>query len=359
MSSSAPENPFVACTSASLSPIPSSSSCADVENERRSHWVPDEEVNNCILCKTIFTVTKWKHHCRSCGKVYCSECSASRIRLPELGYTEKVRVCDDCFFARTSSHTRSLQEDLDVQDKINVNLKKALEEKTKIVDNFRTFLLQIESLLDTNLNQNNQICYNNDESFETVMKNSEEGIKQLILSLNYKEKINQDLSNRVNKLSIEFREKNLEINNLKEKILNYENEILSLRNIANEKDALFNLAQEQKRSLQEQVKQIEGLKQRCFILECEDKDRRGNISKISTAYDYYNESSIYSRSRNIETSNPSNSIDSNFVIAYTLADGLDEPMNESRIINRRFSFMRRTYRKCCCCCSRRRRSSRN
>ncbi|KFG28223.1 FYVE zinc finger domain-containing protein, partial [Toxoplasma gondii p89] len=56
--------------------------------------VPSDEVTCCSHCGSLFSVTHWKHHCRACGKVFCGECSTTRIRLPDLGYFEKVRVCD-------------------------------------------------------------------------------------------------------------------------------------------------------------------------------------------------------------------------------------------------------------------------
>ncbi|KAK6633686.1 hypothetical protein RUM44_004293 [Polyplax serrata] len=42
-------------------------------------WVPDNE-----------------HHCRRCGRIYCSSCSCSRIALPRLSFVDPVRVCNGC-----------------------------------------------------------------------------------------------------------------------------------------------------------------------------------------------------------------------------------------------------------------------
>jgi len=64
----------------------------------RPIWKPDEVTDNCFKCNMKFTMTKRKHHCRSCGQVFCSICSNFEAELPvDLGYVGKQRVCQDCF----------------------------------------------------------------------------------------------------------------------------------------------------------------------------------------------------------------------------------------------------------------------
>lgn len=41
-------------------------------------WVPDEEVNSCQICSERFTFIVRKHHCRLCGFIICTHCSAKR-----------------------------------------------------------------------------------------------------------------------------------------------------------------------------------------------------------------------------------------------------------------------------------------
>ncbi|XP_057562191.1 lateral signaling target protein 2 homolog isoform X2 [Hippopotamus amphibius kiboko] len=60
-------------------------------------WVPDEACGFCTACKAPFTVIRRKHHCRSCGKIFCSRCSSHSAPLPRYGQVKPVRVCTHCY----------------------------------------------------------------------------------------------------------------------------------------------------------------------------------------------------------------------------------------------------------------------
>uniref|UniRef100_A0A0N5B7G5 FYVE-type domain-containing protein n=1 Tax=Strongyloides papillosus TaxID=174720 RepID=A0A0N5B7G5_STREA len=68
-------------------------------------WVPDEECDQCTSCNAPFTIIRRKHHCRNCGRIFCSYCSSSRLALPELGYDKKVRICDMCYYYKMNPTT--------------------------------------------------------------------------------------------------------------------------------------------------------------------------------------------------------------------------------------------------------------
>eukprot|EP00939_MAST-03C_sp_MAST-3C-sp1_P004412 g4412.t1 len=69
-------------------------------------WVPDRARSACSLCGDPFRqlIGTGKHHCRSCGDIFCEDCSLHKLALPKLGYIEPVRVCDACFEKRTGAH---------------------------------------------------------------------------------------------------------------------------------------------------------------------------------------------------------------------------------------------------------------
>lgn len=48
-----------------------------------SDWTPDESASNCNCCQTNFSITKRKHHCRSCGEVVCKNCSEHLLPLED------------------------------------------------------------------------------------------------------------------------------------------------------------------------------------------------------------------------------------------------------------------------------------
>ncbi|XP_028856413.1 lateral signaling target protein 2 homolog isoform X2 [Denticeps clupeoides] len=69
----------------------------DGQFEDPPEWVPDEACSSCVACKAPFTVIRRKHHCRSCGKIFCSRCSSHSAPLPRYGQMKPVRVCTHCY----------------------------------------------------------------------------------------------------------------------------------------------------------------------------------------------------------------------------------------------------------------------
>lgn len=59
-------------------------------------WVPDRRVTMCQKCTVEFTVLVRRHHCRACGQVVCSTCSANKAPLRYLDF-DSARVCDLCY----------------------------------------------------------------------------------------------------------------------------------------------------------------------------------------------------------------------------------------------------------------------
>ncbi|KAG0721170.1 Myotubularin-related protein 3 [Chionoecetes opilio] len=59
---------------------------------RPTLWVPDHAVDSCMGCNTQFWIGRRKHHCRSCGKIFCSECSEHSIPIPREQLFQPVRA---------------------------------------------------------------------------------------------------------------------------------------------------------------------------------------------------------------------------------------------------------------------------
>lgn len=59
-------------------------------------WLPDHETNTCMSCDSLFTLIKRRHHCRSCGKIFCGDCCRQKAKLLYLENKE-ARVCSNCF----------------------------------------------------------------------------------------------------------------------------------------------------------------------------------------------------------------------------------------------------------------------
>mgnify|MGYP001105634576 FL=1 len=60
-------------------------------------YLPDEAASVCTHCQKEFTFFFRRHHCMSCGGLYCGNCVVQR---PLLNHSESVLVCFACRDAR-------------------------------------------------------------------------------------------------------------------------------------------------------------------------------------------------------------------------------------------------------------------
>ncbi|RVE66229.1 hypothetical protein OJAV_G00123990 [Oryzias javanicus] len=68
---------------------------AEEMGSRQPAWVPDADAPNCMNCNQKFTFTRRRHHCRACGRVYCTLCCSRKCKLKYLD--KEARVCVICF----------------------------------------------------------------------------------------------------------------------------------------------------------------------------------------------------------------------------------------------------------------------
>ncbi len=63
-------------------------------------WMDDKKCKNCYECDSAFTLFNRRHHCRKCGKVFCSKCASNNIPSFNESHDGKqvnVRVCNYCY----------------------------------------------------------------------------------------------------------------------------------------------------------------------------------------------------------------------------------------------------------------------
>uniref|UniRef100_A0A663F5J3 FYVE-type domain-containing protein n=1 Tax=Aquila chrysaetos chrysaetos TaxID=223781 RepID=A0A663F5J3_AQUCH len=73
---------------------------------RLPEWVPDSTCSQCSACRSPFTLLRRRHHCRSCGKIFCARCSPHAAALPHYGQPKPVRVCTHCYTTHLSPAPR-------------------------------------------------------------------------------------------------------------------------------------------------------------------------------------------------------------------------------------------------------------
>ncbi|KAG5678161.1 hypothetical protein PVAND_007855 [Polypedilum vanderplanki] len=95
------------------------------DSVRPEYWARDSESPSCSLCDQVFgnlddmeqskirelssasgnslgnspnhVIDIRRHHCRGCGAAVCNKCSTNRRPVPERGWNNEVRVCDNCW----------------------------------------------------------------------------------------------------------------------------------------------------------------------------------------------------------------------------------------------------------------------
>jgi len=59
-------------------------------------WTKDSSSKECSKCKTAFSLFTRRHHCRSCGLLFCNSCTRRKWILPNIS-SSASRVCEKCY----------------------------------------------------------------------------------------------------------------------------------------------------------------------------------------------------------------------------------------------------------------------
>ncbi|XP_038061962.1 myotubularin-related protein 3-like isoform X2 [Patiria miniata] len=81
----------------------------DETETKRTLWIPDHAVTHCFKCNTQFNVVYRKHHCRSCGQVFCSTCTGFTAPIPHEQLYQPERVCKACYDMLDRNNSRKTQ----------------------------------------------------------------------------------------------------------------------------------------------------------------------------------------------------------------------------------------------------------
>lgn len=59
-------------------------------------WVRDSQQNTCAFCQRVIGKGS-RHHCRYCGRLFCSTHCSRTYAAPQMGYPYAAKICDTCY----------------------------------------------------------------------------------------------------------------------------------------------------------------------------------------------------------------------------------------------------------------------
>ncbi|XP_063977276.1 zinc finger FYVE domain-containing protein 1-like [Diachasmimorpha longicaudata] len=107
-----------------------------------SYWRPNHEIKHCYKCRTIFSLSDTKHHCRACGEGFCRQCSSKVKAVPARNWFSPVRVCDECYEKDDNSNDG---EEMGVNE--DVSVRKVSEHVVSTLSAVGTVLTYSKSLI--------------------------------------------------------------------------------------------------------------------------------------------------------------------------------------------------------------------
>jgi hypothetical protein len=59
----------------------------------RDVWIDDTKRDTCFNCRAAFSIANRRHHCRSCGELFCKKCWGALVALPEEVFPDLSDTC--------------------------------------------------------------------------------------------------------------------------------------------------------------------------------------------------------------------------------------------------------------------------
>jgi hypothetical protein len=69
-------------------------------------WQSDVDCDACTKCSRKWSILNRRHHCRSCGRIFCASCASQTIIIEGNNTGKAERVCDSCFKRLNSGSKR-------------------------------------------------------------------------------------------------------------------------------------------------------------------------------------------------------------------------------------------------------------
>ncbi|KAK4469219.1 hypothetical protein MN116_006793 [Schistosoma mekongi] len=87
----------------------------------RRYWMQDENCKFCFECGARFTTIRRKHHCRVCGRIFCSQCSNQMVEGTQIGLDGLQRACSYCAEVLITTNTSKSENSLEKHSDRSLN----------------------------------------------------------------------------------------------------------------------------------------------------------------------------------------------------------------------------------------------
>ncbi|WBW72800.1 1-phosphatidylinositol-3-phosphate 5-kinase Fab1 [Schizosaccharomyces osmophilus] len=98
-------------------------------NLSREFWMRDERTTKCSLCEAEFSFFRRKHHCRICGKIFCSNC-LTKVSGEIYDFSKEIKVCLPCASVSKTNLSSLYRHEERTTPNIGVNFPLLLEENS-------------------------------------------------------------------------------------------------------------------------------------------------------------------------------------------------------------------------------------